>query len=63
MPSPDFDGLLKENTMQEITLTLTIEETNAILQVLGDLPTKTGAWNLVVKVKEQAEAQLPKPTE
>ena len=44
--------------MQDITLTLTVEETNAILQVLGDLPTKTGAWNLIVKVKEQAEAQV-----
>jgi len=45
--------------MQDITLTLSVEETNAILQVLGDLPTKTGAWNLVVKIKSQAEAQLP----
>ena len=44
--------------MQDITLTLTVEETNAILQVLGDLPTKTGAWNLVVKIKGQAEAQM-----
>ena len=47
--------------MQNITLTLTIEETNSILQVLGELPTKTGAWNLLVKVKEQAEKQLPPP--
>ena len=44
--------------MQDITLTLTVEETNAILQVLGDLPTKSGAWNLVVKIKGQAEAQM-----
>jgi hypothetical protein len=44
--------------MQDITLTLTVEETNAILQVLGDLPTKTGAWNLVVKIKGQAEQQM-----
>jgi hypothetical protein len=27
---------------------------------LGDLPSKTGAWPLIVKIKEQAEAQLPK---
>jgi hypothetical protein len=47
--------------MQNITLTLTIEETNAILQVLGDLPTKSGAWNLVVKIKEQADAQMKAP--
>lgn len=44
--------------MQDITLNLTVEETNAILQVLGDLPTKTGAWPLIVKIKGQAEAQM-----
>jgi len=44
--------------MQDITLTLSVEETNAILQVFGDLPTKTGAWNLVVKIKGQAEQQM-----
>ena len=49
--------------MQDITLALTVEETNAILQVLGDLPTKTGAWNLVVKIKSQADAQMTKSTE
>jgi hypothetical protein len=41
-----------------IKLELTIEEVNAILQVLGDLPTKVGAWPLVVKIKEQSESQL-----
>ena len=45
--------------MSDITLNLTVEETNAILAVLGDLPTKTGAWGLLVKIKQQAEAQLP----
>lgn len=54
-------GFFKETIMQEITLTLSVEETNAILQVLGDLPTKTGAWNLVVKIKGQAEAQMKAP--
>jgi len=42
-----------------IKLELTIEEVNAILQVLGDLPTKTGAWPLLLKIKEQAEPQVP----
>jgi len=46
-----------------IKLELSVEEVNAILQVLGDLPTKTGAWPLLVKIKEQAEAQLPKQDE
>lgn len=44
----------------ELNLTLTIDETNAILQTLGNLPTSSGAWPLVVKIKEQAESQLPK---
>jgi hypothetical protein len=41
-----------------INITLTVEEINAILQVLGDLPSKTGAWPLIVKIKEQADLQL-----
>ena len=41
-----------------VNLELTIEEVNAILQVLGDLPTKTGAWPLIVKIKQQAEGQI-----
>lgn len=44
-----------------INLNLTVEEVNAILGTLGQLPTSSGAWPLVVKIKEQAEAQLPQP--
>lgn len=40
-----------------INLELSVDEVNAILGVLGDLPTKSGAWPLIVKIKEQAEAQ------
>lgn len=40
----------------ELTLKLTVDEINAILQTLGNLPTSSGAWPLVVKIKEQAEA-------
>ena len=43
-----------------IKLELSIEETNFILQTLGNLPTSSGAWPLVVKIKEQGEAQVPK---
>ena len=43
-----------------IKLELTIEEINGILSVLGDLPTKTGAWVLLNKIKEQAESQVSK---
>ena len=42
-----------------IDLSLSVEEVNAILGTLGNLPTSSGAWPLVVKIKEQAEAQLP----
>jgi hypothetical protein len=41
-----------------ITLTLTVDEINAILGTLGNLPTSSGAWPLVVKIKEQAESQV-----
>jgi isocitrate dehydrogenase kinase/phosphatase len=47
-----------ENKMQEIKLALQLDEVNAILQVLGDLPTKSGAYPLVLKIKEQAEQQV-----
>ena len=44
----------------EMNLKLTLDEINFVLNVLGDLPSKTGAWPLIVKIKEQAESQLPK---
>jgi hypothetical protein len=47
--------------MTEITLTLSPEEVNAILQTLGQLPTHSGAYPLMLKIKEQAEGQVPKP--
>jgi hypothetical protein len=40
----------------ELTLKLTVDEINAILQTLGNLPTSSGAWPLVVKINTQAEA-------
>lgn len=43
----------------EVTINLTVEEINAVLHTLGNLPTSSGAWPLVVKIKEQAESQLP----
>ena len=41
-----------------IKLELSVEEVNAILQTLGQLPTSSGAWPLVMKIKEQAENQV-----
>ena len=48
--------------METVTLTLTVQEVNALLGVLGELPTKTGVFPIAVKVKQQAEEQL-KPTD
>lgn len=42
-----------------MNLNLETNEVQFILNVLGELPSKSGAWPLIVKVKEQAEAQLP----
>jgi hypothetical protein len=39
-------------------LDLTPEEVQAILQVLGQLPTSSGAWPLLAKIKAQADEQL-----
>jgi hypothetical protein len=43
-----------------MNIQLDINEINFILQTLGDLPSKTGVWPLILKIKEQADAQVPK---
>jgi len=43
----------------ELNITLTVDEVNAILQTLGNLPTSSGAFPLLMKVKQQAESQMP----
>jgi len=50
------DANLSMNT--DIKLSLTPAEVNSILQVLGQLPTSSGAWPLLVKIKDMAEAQV-----
>ena len=47
----------------DLNITLNVEEVNAVLQTLGNLPTSSGAWPLVVKIKEQAEAQIGAPAQ
>lgn len=49
--------------MQDITLTLTIEEAVAITNLIGSLPTSQGAWPLFEKLKAQVEPHLPKAEE
>jgi len=43
-----------------MNLDLDINEINFILQTLGQLPSSSGCWPLIVKIKEQAETQVPK---
>ncbi len=43
-----------------MNLELDVNEINFVLQTLGNLPSSSGVWPLIVKIKEQAEAQLPK---
>ena len=40
-----------------MTLELTADEVQGILQVLNDLPTKTNAWPLVQKIEQQVAEQ------
>ena len=36
---------------------------NVILAILGDMPSKSGTWPLMMKIKVQADAQLVEPEE
>jgi hypothetical protein len=44
-------------------LELDVNEINFVLQTLGNLPSSSGVWPLILKIKEQAEAQVPKEAE
>ena len=41
-------------------LELDLKDINFVLQTLGQLPSSSGVWPLILKIKEQAEAQVPK---
>jgi hypothetical protein len=43
-----------------IKLEVTLNEVEGILAGLGELPTKSGAFALLMKIRAQAESQLPK---
>jgi hypothetical protein len=43
-----------------MNLDLEQSEVQFILNVLGEMPAKSGVWPLIVKIKEQAEAQIAK---
>ena len=44
-------------------LELDVNKINFVLQTLGNLPSSSGCWPLILKIKEQAEAQVPKEAE
>lgn len=45
--------------MQEVSLKLLSGEAMDIVRVLEQLPTGSGAWPLVQKIKQQLQEQLP----
>ena len=49
--------------MTELELKVSVEETVAIVNLLGSLPTAQGAHPLWMKLKAQVEPHLPKPDE
>jgi hypothetical protein len=44
--------------LKEVTITLPVEAVNSILQTLGQLPTSSGAFPLLVEIKKQADDQM-----
>jgi hypothetical protein len=44
-----------------MNLNLDPNKVQFILNVLGELPSKSGAWPLIVEIQEQAKAQEAKP--
>ena len=47
----------------QINLALELEEVNALLNLIGQLPTSTNVWPLANKIQSITKAQLPKPDE
>lgn len=45
----------------ELVLKLNVNEVNALLSILGQMPNQSGTYPLLLKIKEQGEAQIPKP--
>jgi hypothetical protein len=49
--------------VQTCKLNLEENDINVILAILGDMPSKSGTWPLMMKIKVQADAQLVEPEE
>lgn len=61
MISGPIAGIYKLGVFVEITLKLTVDEINAILALLGQMQNSSGTYPLLTKIKQQGDAQLPKP--
>tara|TARA_R100001460_G_scaffold99233_1_gene142421 strand:- start:241 stop:414 length:174 start_codon:yes stop_codon:yes gene_type:complete len=46
-----------------VQIELSENDINVILAILGDMPSKSGTWPLMMKIKVQADAQLVEPEE
>jgi hypothetical protein len=46
-----------------VQINLEENDINVILAILGDMPSKSGTWPLMMKIKVQADAQLVEPEE
>lgn len=42
----------------QVEIKLTVEEVNVVLQTLGQLPTSSGVYPLLVNIKRQADKQI-----
>ena len=47
----------------EIALKLELNEVNAVLDAIGQLPTSTNTWPIAAKIRAQAAVELPRNTE
>lgn len=43
----------------EITLNVTLDEAKGMLALMGETPSKTGFFPLMVKISKQVESQVP----
>lgn len=43
----------------EISIQLELNEVNAVLDAIGQLPTSTNTWPIAAKIRAQAALQLP----
>lgn len=46
----------------EVTIKMSVDELNAVLQCLGNLPTSSGVFPLMMKIRNQAEQQVKPPS-